>query len=368
MRIVYAYADNKPDNYLCSNWLCSFPATALDRAGYRVALVPVADFVEEDMGADLYIVERLLWNGTDPVKYDRMPDGPRRRSLLSLANLRVLDKIEELQGRGKKVAAVIDDHYDAYPDTLEASEGAKLWLKGRLRGHFIGFVPIEHFKQGLQLVDAVLSPSQFILDHYAPEGKGYLVRNRPLLEHWQKLGVSPRGPGRVRLGWSGTLQHVDSWKDNPILDALALLKDHVVLVGATGSQEIVSMIEGRGVEYRNVGPVPFYDFPGVVASYDVGICPLGGEYDKGRSWIKWLECSLAGKPVVATDHFGVYNECEGGFLVSETQEWLEALVLLMENEVAYATESAKGRAWAWAQGWDENLGELIDVFEAILDD
>lgn len=370
-RILYVYADNPLERFYCSNWLCSFPAFALDRAGYRVGLVPIDEFLEGKIEADLYIVERLLWNGCDPVIYDGLPDGPAKRRLLRAASMRVLDRIAEVQSQGAKVAAIFDDHYEAYPRDTELNPkrgGATLWLDGMMDGVDVGFRPMADFKRGLEMVDAVFSPSLYLLGYYAPRhAKAFVMPNRPLLDMWQNQQQSPPGD-KVRIGWSGTAAHVVTWRGHPILDALEALKDRIVVQGATSSKEVVSLIEERGVEYRNAGTVPFERFPSVVYSYDIGICPLQGDFDKGRSWIKWLECSLAGKPVVADDHIGQYNDCKGGYLVTGTFEWQTALEHLIEDEISYHALSMQGRVWAWQQGWDQNLKELTDIFEVVLND
>jgi hypothetical protein len=368
-RIVYVYADNANDKFYCSNWLCGFPYHALDRAGYNVDMIPIDQFVHRDHDADLYIVERLLWNGADSVISDGLPDGPLARKIARLAGLHVLDKIEKLQQKGRKVAALFDDHYEAYPRDTEVPEGAALWLDGTIDGTYIGFVPIEHFREGLNLVDAILSPSRYLLDYYAGHKmyKTYHVRNRPILDMWENLHYNIMEEP-VRIGWSGTSQHIVSWRGNDILDALEELKDRIVIVGATATVELEGLFADRGIEFRNRGVVPFSQFPSVVAGYDIGICPLKTEYDKGRSWIKWLESSLAGVPVVGQDLEGVYGECDGGFRTDSADGWYTALTWLMDDPTIYAVESHEGRAWAWAQGWDENLPELTTIFDEILND
>lgn len=365
-RIMYVYADNAADKFYCSNWLCAFPAHALDRAGYNVGMISVDEFVHKDYDADLFIVERLLWNGTSVIS-DEIPNGLTRRKIERFAKLRVIDKIWETKERGRKVAAIFDDHYEAYPRDTEVFEGAELWLDGMLGGYPLGFTPINDFKIGLNVVDAVFSPSRYLLEHYVEDlGKAFLVRNRPILDMWQNpephLTSHP-----IRVGWSGTSQHLVSWRDNPILDALEKLKDEIVLVGATSSRRIAELLRSRGVTFDNSGTVQFNDFPGVVDSYDIGVCPLATEYDKGRSWIKWLECSLVGVPVVAED-FGVYDECQGGYLVDSEKSWYIALARLTDDEAERRRLSMEGRRWAWQQGWDENLQELIEIFDRVIND
>jgi glycosyltransferase involved in cell wall biosynthesis len=266
---------------------------------------------------------------------------------------------------------VFDDHYAAYPRDTELNPdrgGAALWLDGMMDSTDVGFRPLDDFERGLELVDAILSPSPYLLQYYAPESsKAHVVPNRPLLDMWQDQQYAPPSD-MVRIGWSGTAAHVVSWRGHPVLDALERLKDRVVVVGSTSSKEIVSLIEERGVAYRNVGTVSFERFPGVVYGYDIGICPLQGEFDKGRSWIKWLECSLAGKPVVASDHAGVYEMCQGGYRVNDGADWYAALEHLIEDQVSYHLLSALGRSWAWQQGWDEHIGDLVATLETVLDD
>lgn len=362
IRITYVYADH-PGEGSGSDWLCRFPANALFRVGFDVSLMHVSQFVDDPPDSDIIVVERLLWNGTDPVRFDHLPEGPTKSGLLYWANMTVLDTIDYCQSHGSKVIAIFDDHYEAYPDTHQAL-GDK-WLKGIFGGNEFGFVPIEHFREGLGLVDAVMVPSTFLAEHYAQYARCiYRIHNRPNLSLFPVM-ANDGAPRRLVVGWGGTSQHETSWRDSGILDALAELKDSLLLVGHFPAK-VARMLRGRGIGFQHARWVDYARFPMMVAAYDVGICPLAGEFDKGRSWIKWLECSLMGKPVIAQDHAGVYDECVGGLLVGDSHlGWAESLSLMMDERF-YRHVSHQGLAWAWQQGWDSNLPEILGVFGEVL--
>lgn len=363
MKIIYAFADH-PGEGNCSNWLCAFPVTALDRAGHDASLMHISEFVEERPLADIIVVERLLWNGCDPVKFDGMPDGPTRYWLQYFANLKVLDTIEWCQSKGCKVIAIFDDHYGAYPKTPGYEIVRSKWIEGKVGRHDMGFDPFGDFRVGLGLVDAAMATSKYLCAFYGQYAKRmYYVHNRPLLSMYSVANNAYRPGGRLMVGWSGTAQHLETWIDHPLLDVLAELRDDIVVVGIIPGA-IVELLVDRGVEVQSRGVVDIEHFPSVVATYDIGICPLQGEFDLGRSWIKWLECSLMGKPVVG--QWGqVYEECEGGYWANTANEWKNGIIA-MKDENTYLVTSQQGRAWAWAQDWDSNLTELTDIFEAVL--
>jgi len=358
-KIIYAYADT-PGEGNCSNWLCAFPATALSKVGYDVTMMHVSTFANSPPEADIIVIERLLWNGMDSVKYDQMRPGPSKLRA-EAANLHVHDAIRACQDRGSKVIAVFDDHYMAYPSGPGFDMVQDKWLNGT----GIGFVPIEHFLTGLGLVDAVMVPSRFLAERYGKYARRmYYVHNRPDLRLYPALDKPPR-IGRMRVGWSGTIQHYVSWKGNDILDALHELRDIIIVCGIIDTS-VADMLRGRDIPVERHPLVKIEDFHTIVAGYDIGICPLNGEYDRARSWIKWLECSLMGRPVVAQDN-GVYDECVGGFRVSDADGWYNAIRSLFDDNI-YSDMSAAGRAWAWQQGWDTNLDELLTVFREVVDD
>lgn len=362
MKVVYVYADH-PGEGSCSDWLCRFPAKALYNAGHNVAVIHISQFVEKPPDdADIVVVERVLWNGVDPVKFDRMQDGPTKSGVLYWANMKVLDTIDTCQSKGVKVIAVFDDHYEAYPDTH--AKFRDRWLYGVFDGVGIGFIPIDHFEIGLGMVDAVMTPSKYLSEYYGSWAKRmYTIHNRPNLSMFPVLQNEPF-PRKLTIGWAGTSQHEVSWRDSNILDVLSQIGDRIILIGYF-PKSIARMLDKRGIEYQQGKWVDYEHFPRVVAAYDIGICPLAGEFDKGRSWIKWLECSLMGKPVVAQDHAGVYDGCYGGFLADTDEQWVKSIAALTDPEV-YRQMSFNGISWAWRQGWDSNLSEITDIFDEVL--
>lgn len=369
MRILYVYADElKGKGSYCSTWTCIYPAYGLDRAGIPVGLIDTETFVAQRPIADIIVVERLLWNGSDDKYWSSLPTSPKRESIKHFTQLRVLDTIRFCQEKGSRVIGVFDDHYEAYPKVDESEITRILWQDGVLHGTGLGFRPMDDFQQGLGVVDAVMVPSMFLAGHYGKYAKKmYHVHNRPLL-HGGRWPVSEKvRENKFVIGWSGTAQHLPTWEGNePLLEALTILKDRIVIRGVV-PPTIEGILTSRGIRVDNSPSVNIEWFPNVVASYDIGICPLHGEYDKGRSWIKWLECSLMGKPVIAANLADVYSECRGGFVVDgyDSRQWVAAIEMLTSQEI-YRTKSNEGRAWAWAQGWDENIFELLSVFEEVL--
>ena len=370
MGITFVHANVHGVEEFCSTWLCLNPARSLGTAGYGVHYMSVKDFVEKKPLDEVIVVERVLWNGRERDSLKEVPEGPIKSVLSEFADLRVLDTIEYAQSKGCKVIAIFDDHYEAYPVHKSFNRPSELWRDGAVMGRSLGFVPLEDFRRGLALVDGVVTPSKFLCQHYGKYAKlMFHVHNRPLLSQWSTINSLPRDDGRLVVGWSGTAQHYHTWyKNEAVLGALSKLRDKIVLRGVI-PMTVAKMMTGYGIDVEAVKPVAMDEFQNVVASYDIGICPLRGEYDKGRSWIKWLECSLMGKPVVASPLADAYAECRGGYVVKDDtlEEWIVSLSWLLNDDTRQA-KAAEGLSWAWRQGLDENLDEWLMVFKAVRGD
>jgi glycosyltransferase involved in cell wall biosynthesis len=106
---------------------------------------------------------------------------------------------------------------------------------------------------------------------------------------------------------------------------------------------------------------------------DIGCCPLSTDirFNRGKSSIKWMEYTLAGAAVVASDH-DVYNEtvldCVTGYIAKNTVEsWYEALTTFLYHkgskkgaqDAAYYDIHNYKSLEATIENWEFQLGNMI---------
>lgn len=313
MRIVYVYCDT-PTEWNCSEWRCHLPSVALNASGRHAAkLIWYLDFArgaqldwvrEHCYQADVIFVQRNLlfpdlWNACD---YWR--------------------------GLGKTVVADLDDGYTILPPSNPAY---KFWIENR---EGLEPPPLQRLEEGLRHVDALCSPSHVILQDWAHVVPGIWVPNLASTFWWRD--VRPREEdGKVIIGWGGSVSHYDSFWDSGIREALRLVLrefPHVRLLLCGNDTRLRHKPPGPPEKVLYQPGVPPWNWPRVVARFDIGIAPLAGEYDRRRSWIKVIEYALAGVPALFTDYEPYADVRDWGIPVENSPEnWYQALRYAVQN-------------------------------------
>lgn len=352
---------DSPREYNTSFWLAHLPATVLKRHGVEAEVwdrdtfaraITVPDLAKKLGDGDVIIAERICF-------------GNYRRAITYWA-------------QRKPMIYRWDDHYAAMPAYYKM--GHDFWVKDEVMSIVPAMqqgvnvptttpTPVLHqMQEVVESARAISSPSRYLLDYY---GKGIDPSKRIFIpnrhdaqwEAWQQPPLYDH-PGEVWIGWGGSYAHLESWQYSGIIPALKeilLARKEVKLAIAGHAPHIISAILDGGIPItaiHSLPAVPHEAWPRVVKSFDIGVAPLAGEYDKGRSWIKCLEYAQCGVKWVASSHQGVYKGCVGGWLTDNiSNDWKMAIEEVLENPSDY-------RGWEWAES--ESLDNHVEEYKGLV--
>jgi glycosyltransferase involved in cell wall biosynthesis len=141
--------------------------------------------------------------------------------------------------------------------------------------------------------------------------------------------ASPRPPGRVVVGWTGSATsqtYLEAFA--PMLRTLLATNDVELRVLSTREPDL----PGIPHAWRRWTPANEAD---EVAAFDIGIMPMPDEaWALGKCALKALQYMAAGVPTVASAlgaNREVIRHGHNGMLATTTEEWLEALRSLIED-------------------------------------
>lgn len=326
MKISWFWADMWQE-WISSMWRTQFPHAALVQAGYESrldtawSLTQDTTYHEVDDWADVIVLERLLFEPWTT-------------------------HIRRWKKQGKRVFATFDDAYWAMPDYVRSKE---TWNKAIL----------TEFRHTLDILDGVIIPSHGLskalrrFGHY-PRGQIHVIPNRPdlLFPAYQYALEFPkvRTDDRFVIGWGGSHHH--SIKQLiPIFKRL-IKEEPRVQIWIVGNYLAFNLLEEIPPDNKRALPIcPYGIYLSLIKQFDAFAIPLSGRYDQSRSWIKPLEAALMSVPWVATKN-RIYEDCRGGVLVKNGQEWYEALL----------SPIAADQEWALSQGVADHIGEYLEVF------
>lgn len=244
----------------------------------------------------------------------------------------IADTIPFLQERGVAVVVEVDDDFAVLP--LDHPE-FDLQTDGMHAGHLA---------RACASADLVTAPTQPILDRYAPEGRGYLIRN--YIPRWMLDVRDRRNEGRT-LGWSGIrathpgdLEETGGAIDR-ILDERPDVRFHVV-----GPPEGVTEALRLDEPAWGTGQLSLPSFIEALGTIDVGIIPLApNEFNVAKSPLKGIEFAAAGVPFVAspTPEYRWLAEQGIGLLAYDSNDWVEQVGLLLDDPALRRIQAAHGR-------------------------
>ena len=175
------------------------------------------------------------------------------------------------------------------------------------------------------------------------------------------------------MGWGGSISHYDSWMYSGIVPAVRrILADfpETTLTIVSGDIRLISLFAGLDYRrFRYQDTMPFEKWPAQLASWDIGLAPLHGEYDRRRSWIKALEYCIMGVIPIVSD-VEPYADCPVFARVrgDKPLNWYNAIrdaikVCLLGKEDLIR----KNREWALKQGIDGNVGLYRSALEETIE-
>jgi hypothetical protein len=340
-----------------------------------------------DAGVDVRVASIQDWlRGTDTAKFFCS-----QADIIFIHRVLVEESIEQAQfwiKRGKAVVAAFDDHYEAVDDSNPA---AKYWkyksvmvntpygsYEAKLDKH-----PIEQFKYGLAQVTAGETPSRSLTKRWNEFARMFYIPN--YIDSWRYLQAKKSKNDYIVLGYGGSLGHNFSYSNSGIKEALRRVCDEFdnvrfMLVGDERIGNIVALPKDKLI-YR---PYISYDkWHLYLQQYDIGLAPLGYEFDTGRSPIKCIEYTTMGIPFVATgdESCRVYEDffdCPSGRFVSygedavtdaynrRSDEWYCAIKSMVENITCYRQLAEESREYGLQFDVVQNVPNLVRTYEEIL--
>ena len=319
--------DGSRGGKMCTTWLSDWPAAVLSRAGYFVDTMNYQDVTRMSR------TQKRATERADIIFYERHIDDPWLPFL-------------EWAAKDKRLILTLDDAYWAVDP---ATPTFSFWSQNNR---------LEKLEMVASWAERVVVPSRSLAAHFP---NGHFKPNRPDLAN-PDWAIMPLFADNV-IVWGGTMGHISGLREHSFLEATKNIcgRGDAKFVGLSGSPDLSTILEdipGGQVLMMQ----PFSEWLSVLSGATVVACPLAGEYDTSRSWIKALETSLAGSVWVASDR-GVYDGMEGGVLIPDTVcDWEYALMYLLTEEEFRNDLADKGRIWAWKQGLQDHLDEWEEIF------
>lgn len=337
MKTVYVFAD-KLAEWDRSERRCAIPARAINRTGRNCAtLIGRADFIAASsaagsgslrdacLQADLIIVQGALTG-------------------------RLLKAVQYWRARDKAVVADID-----HAEYLLHPSGEKSAV----------------MRTGLKLVHAATLPSRRLAADCQDWAQVYHL---PSYIEPDRYYYPAREPdGTVVIGWRGGEHFLNAFTKSGVMEALNSVcqqRPQVRVLLCTSDQRLRGSLNLPAGQVIWRPWVPFAEWPGLLATLDIGIAPLYGEYDQRRGWSQALEYMIQRIPWVASAGPVFQDLAQYGWLVnSQAQAWERVLLDIVDHLDEYRLEAEHDAyLFALSQGVDENIDKVLDIYRRIASD
>lgn len=359
MNVLYVYADHEHEMN-CSKWNCLIPAKYINKLeGHTANTIHVNEWAKNtdearklSHEADIIVVERNYFGDT-------------------------LTAIQFWKVRGKTVIGIFDD---AYHIMHPMNPSYRFWNYGEIsikeeNGNIktvnMKPIPIEQFKWGLKMLKGIQVPSVNLASDWTTHTDTYFVNNYLDWDKYDNIEpMYPHGDEEIIIGWHGSLSHYSSFVESGVLDALRKIgkKYPQVKILLGGDKRNFDNLEVKNKVFQPY--VPEEQFTSLIKSFDIGLAPLSGEYDKRRSWIKVLEYMALQVPWVATDYI-TYAELKEFGIVTENgyNNWVKALTYAIEN-IKDLKEKAKKEPFEFAESQSSEIGVknvTLPLYQRLID-
>jgi glycosyltransferase involved in cell wall biosynthesis len=176
---------------------------------------------------------------------------------------------------------------------------------------------------------AVVCGNAYLADFYRKHG-GHVQITPTVVEAGRYASVIPSVANTVRIGWIGTplnRHHVELLR--PVFTALARQRDfELVLVGLNEPLDW-DLSNVRYLKWNLAEELDFF------THFDIGIMPLkDSPFARGKCAFKLLQYMAVGLPVVASPvgaNCEVIDDGRNGFLADTPEQWLAALIALIDD-------------------------------------
>lgn len=365
LKILYTISDGI-NEYNSSRFRATIPANALRKIGIPVKFLATRQFLSKTKHA-----EKLL-NWADVIIIQRVLMQESYDTLIALRNA------------GK---CVIVDFDDAYHLIQEDNAAYEFWGNGQVdvtykdgsRGKVtLDVHPVEQFKNGLGAINAITTPSHILGTEY--DSIHYRIPNYIPKSEYSNVNI-PIMKG-ITIGWGGSLSHVLSFNCG-VMEALSQIMSErknifFHLVGDARVLDKFPQVLKERTRFTNY--VPFYEWPKIIQTYNIGIAPLFNPYDQRRSDLKVKELIAAGVPFVATKSIAyrdLYDIKSGIFVeqgddtschIPSPENWYNALSKVIDEYTAYRALASGYRNRVDIFDIDTNAISIYNTYKQIVKD
>lgn len=255
---------------------------AMDASAYYRCILP-ARFCKDQLateGIDLHLTSTLAsWENYDAYVFPR------------IIAKQFWPHLMKIKASGAKIVIGTDDALDKVP----------AWSSVRFKQDDIGF-----YQLSLALADYILVSTEPLKQVIGYPEKTTVAPNLIDPSVFPKRPKSDNDP--VRILWAGSATHEKDLEQ--LIEPIGrILEGHKAIFIFFGyiPPEITRRYYGKGVHY--FAPVELSHYPTSIVNLapDIALCPLADEpFNETKSNIKWLEMTLAGAAVIASD-FGPYS-------------------------------------------------------------
>lgn len=352
MKIVYIVADGFQE-YNSSRWRVSNLVVPLMQAGVEVDI--------------LYYTH---WLNNDPVcKYSC-----RDADLIVIQRVMTTESISSVlywRNQGKAVSLDFDD---SYPHVDKDNPAYEFWIEGKARvtnangtKHvFLKDHPLKTLESGAKHLSAITVPSLVLKEDWSRYGKTYYLPNYIDSSNYPKKQF-PAGRKKLVVGWGGSMGHIKSFEDSGVTPALKkLIKEGIITFRLIGDKRIAERLE---IECEFFPYVTYKDWAVVLQSFDIGIAPLAGEFDKRRSSIKLIEYTTAGIPFVASDLrvYDDFKEVDSGHVISNSKiNWYDNIKRVADEYGSYYAAAQENIEFGKRYDAEERIDDVIKLYKEII--
>jgi hypothetical protein len=356
--VTFVHSRNQADRQSVQT-RCRNLAQAIRRTGWRKAhLLDLESFVgntghaqEICAESDLLVVHRYLY-------------GP------------VIRALQSWKARDKKVIVDIDEAVDRLPP---GTDGYSFWMEGvpmqeceggcSEDGLAIDPIPLEQFRMGLRLADALSVSSSRLADDWSSYVNVLHVPDYLNLD--QYLTIKQFHPGEVWIGISterlspGVLESTGL---KVALEEVCRQRKNVRLYWVGCDQQSAEGLEIQPGQKMQIPSPSMETWPRILAGFDIGLAPALGETGLRTSWQRVLEYMVMKVPWIGSDLPSYRELSRFGWLVQNTPDaWERGLLELVDHLDVYRAEAA-GEPFLFALGQDvnENIAKVLAGYASVL--
>jgi hypothetical protein len=356
VKITYVYPDEEKDRYRvqirCRNLVNAIRSTGWHQAD----LLDLTSFAQQTEAA------YEICSGSDIIVIYKYLYGP------------IFKAAQYWKARDKKVVLDIDEAVECIPPDLEEY---RFWFHGVDNLGFPGYLlagdgqprPLEQFRWGLRLVDAVTTPSRRLVDEWADVAQVFYLPDYLNTDHY--LAIKPDHPDSIRLCLRGEKIGTSGLLDSGVLPALEWLckkRPNVKVVFINVQQDIFDSLDISAQQKEYLCWLDVKNWPVLLSSFDLGLIPVADEFGVRLSFVQAVEYMLMKIPWVSSDLPPYRELAQFGCLVPNVAEYWQQTLLEVVDHLSVFRNEVSGASFLYALGLDvnENISKVLATYEEIL--